>query len=135
MKYSELFGKTKKEAPKNETSKNAQLLIRGGFIEKEQNLSQKFFEKLQTLAPFGAGNPEPLLFLENVKLSEIRKVGNTAKHLRAKIGRTKITAIGFGLGEFAEELERRGEADLVFQLSENEWNGNSELQLKVIDLR
>ncbi len=102
---------------------------------KEQNLSQKFFEKLQTLAPFGAGNPEPLLFLENVKLSEIRKVGNTAKHLRAKIGRTKITAIGFGLGEFAEELERRGEADLVFQLSENEWNGNCELQLKVIDLR
>lgn len=35
MKYSKLFGKTKKEAPKDETSLNAQLLIRGGFIQKE----------------------------------------------------------------------------------------------------
>lgn len=101
----------------------------------EQNLSQEFFEKLQTLAPFGAGNPEPLFHLENVDLTEIRKVGNTKKHLRAKIGKKKITAIGFGLGEFAEELEKRGKADLVFQLSENEWNGNCELQLKVVDLR
>lgn len=35
MRQSELFTKTKKEAPKDEISKNAQLLIRGGFINKE----------------------------------------------------------------------------------------------------
>jgi len=35
MKYSQLLGKTKKTAPKDETSLNAQLLIRGGFIQKE----------------------------------------------------------------------------------------------------
>lgn len=35
MLYSKLFGKTKKEAPKDEESLNAKLLIRGGFIEKE----------------------------------------------------------------------------------------------------
>ncbi|HSX39842.1 MAG TPA: aminoacyl--tRNA ligase-related protein [Candidatus Saccharimonadales bacterium] len=35
MRYSQLVGKTKKEAPHDETSKNAQLLIRAGYIEKE----------------------------------------------------------------------------------------------------
>jgi prolyl-tRNA synthetase len=35
MKYSKLFTKTQKEAPADEVSKNAQLLIRAGFIYKE----------------------------------------------------------------------------------------------------
>jgi len=35
MKQSKLFTKTRKEAPKDEESKNAQLLIRAGFIHKE----------------------------------------------------------------------------------------------------
>ncbi|MDP3947679.1 MAG: aminoacyl--tRNA ligase-related protein [bacterium] len=34
MLQSKLFTKTRKEAPKNEESKNARLLIRGGFVEK-----------------------------------------------------------------------------------------------------
>jgi len=35
MKLSDLFTKTRREAPKDETAKNAQLLIRAGFIYKE----------------------------------------------------------------------------------------------------
>jgi prolyl-tRNA synthetase len=35
MRQSKLFSKTRKNAPKDETSKNAELLIRGGYIHKE----------------------------------------------------------------------------------------------------
>lgn len=35
MRQSQLFTKTRKEAPKDEVAKNAELLIRGGFIHKE----------------------------------------------------------------------------------------------------
>jgi prolyl-tRNA synthetase len=35
MRQSKLFTKTRKEAPADEVAKNAQLLIRGGFIHKE----------------------------------------------------------------------------------------------------
>ena len=35
MRQSKLFTRTKKEAPADEVSKNAELLIRGGFIYKE----------------------------------------------------------------------------------------------------
>ena len=35
MKQSQLFTKTRKEAPADEVAKNAQLLIRAGFVHKE----------------------------------------------------------------------------------------------------
>ena len=35
MKQSQLFTKTRREAPKDEVSKNAQLLIRAGYVHKE----------------------------------------------------------------------------------------------------
>ena len=35
MRQSRLFTKTRKEAPKDEVAKNAELLIRAGFIHKE----------------------------------------------------------------------------------------------------
>ncbi|MDE2071600.1 MAG: prolyl-tRNA synthetase, partial [Patescibacteria group bacterium] len=35
MRQSQLFTKTRRQAPKDEVSKNAELLIRGGFINKE----------------------------------------------------------------------------------------------------
>ncbi len=35
MKQSHLFTKTQKEAPTDEVSRNAELLIRGGFVHKE----------------------------------------------------------------------------------------------------
>ena len=35
MRQSHLFTKTRKEAPKDEVAKNAQLLIRAGFVHKE----------------------------------------------------------------------------------------------------
>ena len=35
MKQTQLFTRTKKDVPKDEVSKNAQLLLRAGFIHKE----------------------------------------------------------------------------------------------------
>src|SRR5688572_2936060 len=35
MRFTKLFTKTRKDAPKDESSKNAQLLIRAGFVHKE----------------------------------------------------------------------------------------------------
>jgi single-stranded-DNA-specific exonuclease len=101
----------------------------------EVNLTADFLAELGSLAPFGTGNLEPLLFLPAAEITEIRKVGSDERHLRVKIGRRKLTAIGFGLGEFAEQLARQKNADLVFQFAENVWNGRRELQLKIVDMR
>ena len=56
MKQSELFTKTRREAPKDEVAKNAQLLIRGGFVAKEMAgvysylpLGLRVFKKIETI--------------------------------------------------------------------------------------
>jgi len=56
MRQSKLFTKTRKEAPSDETSKNAQLLIRAGYVHKEMAgvyaylpLGLKVVEKIKTI--------------------------------------------------------------------------------------
>lgn len=56
MRQSQLFTKTRKEAPKDEVSKNAQLLIRAGYIHKEMAgaysylpLGLKVFKKIEQI--------------------------------------------------------------------------------------
>lgn len=56
MRYSQLLGKTAKEAPKDEISRNAQLLIKAGFIYKEMAgvyaylpLGWRVFQKIKSI--------------------------------------------------------------------------------------
>lgn len=65
MRQSQLFTKTLKEAPKDEESKNAQLLIRGGFIHKEM-------AGVYTFLPIGL---RVLKNIENIIRKEMNNIG------------------------------------------------------------
>lgn len=85
QKYSDLFVKTKKEAPKDETSTNAKLLIRAGFINKE-------IAGAYSLLPFGIKTLEKINSIirdEMNKLGgvEIRMTSLQGKELWEKTGR------------------------------------------------
>lgn len=65
MRQSQLFTKTRKEAPADETSKNAQLLIKGGFIYKE-------FAGAYALLPLGV---RVIQKIANIIRDEMNKIG------------------------------------------------------------
>ena len=65
MRQTKLFTKTKKEAPSDEVSKNAELLIRGGFIHKEM-------AGVYSYLPLGL---RVLKKIENIIREEMNKVG------------------------------------------------------------
>ena len=65
MRQSYLFTKTRKEAPKDEVSKNAELLIRGGFINKE-------LAGVYDFLPLGL---IVLRKIENIVREEMNKIG------------------------------------------------------------
>ena len=65
MRQSKLFTRTKKENPSDEVSKNAELLIRGGFIHKEM-------AGVYSYLPLGL---RVLLNIENIIRDEMNKVG------------------------------------------------------------
>src|SRR3989344_1660564 len=65
MKLSHLFTKTRKEAPKDEVAKNAELLVRAGFVHKEM-------AGVYSYLPLGL---RVLCKIENIVREEMNKVG------------------------------------------------------------
>jgi len=73
MKQSNLFTKTRKEAPKDEESKNAKLLIRAGFVHKEM-------AGVYDILPLGL---RVMNKIENIIREEMNKLGGQELHLSA----------------------------------------------------
>lgn len=97
---------------------------------------QRLGQALGRLAPFGAGNPPPLLAAHGVEVLEARCVGQDGSHLRLRVKQDQRTldAIAFNQGP-AAETAKQGPIDLVFTPEINDWNGHERVQLVVRDLR
>ena len=63
-------------------------------------LTTTLCQAMQQLAPFGPGNPEPVLALTNTRITFARAVGSTQEHLKLRIsdatGATSLDAVCFG---------------------------------------
>jgi single-stranded-DNA-specific exonuclease len=97
------------------------------------DLSLDLCGELRRLAPFGLGNPAPVLLAPGCGLAELATVGD-GKHLRFRIrrdGRDAGSAIAFGQGSRLEVLSREALYDVAFRLEENHWNGTVAPQLVV----
>jgi len=92
---------------------------------------------LENLAPFGYGNPKPKLVGRGFEVIDSRTVGATNKHLKLKLkyGEHNLPAIAFGKAFLNARLTPGKKMDAVFELAANEWNGNKELQLKILDIK
>ncbi|TAK96247.1 hypothetical protein EPO05_02240 [Patescibacteria group bacterium] len=92
------------------------------------------------MEPFGEGNEEPVFLMKNLIVHSVKTVGNGNKHLklqlRPKDNSPKIfEAIGFRLAAENVHLKEGDVVSAVFNLSEDSWNGNRRIQMKLIDLR
>ena len=95
--------------------------------------------ELKKMEPFGEGNEEPVFVAKNLVIEEVKIVGNGSKHLkfllRGEMGSAKVfDAIAFGFGGKVENFRKGDKIDAVFNLNEDEWNGNKKIQLKIIDI-
>jgi len=93
---------------------------------------------IRRFAPFGEGNPEPVFFIGDAEVRELCSVGSDGKHVKFSLsfpGGILIDAIGFSLSDRIPGLRQGDQLDILFQIDENEWQGNVKLQLKLIDMR
>ena len=94
-------------------------------------ITPKFFRIVNQMAPFGPGNMRPVLLSKRVKdRGNAKLVGSDKTHLKCSFvaGNQSINAIGFGLGN-ALEVIQSSENDIAYVVDENEWNGETSLQL------
>lgn len=96
-----------------------------------KKLSKSLVESLEKFAPFGFGNPRPVFATYNMKVSDVRTVGE-GKHLKFKADR--VDAIAFGMGDQADDLKSYPTINLAYNLEINKFNDSEILQLKVKDI-
>ncbi|OIP86522.1 single-stranded-DNA-specific exonuclease RecJ [Candidatus Shapirobacteria bacterium CG_4_8_14_3_um_filter_35_11] len=92
----------------------------------------KNIKSLESLAPFGIGNPQPLFFLKNITINSIRAIGQNNDHLKIKIN--NIDAIAFKKGDLVNKIKSGDTIDIVTSLSLNEWNNTTTPQLIVKEI-
>lgn len=98
-----------------------------------EEIEDNLLTELKILEPYGETNPAPLFSLRNSKARNGKVVG--LKHLRFQLegGQSGLSAIAFGKGAAVNQLQ--GPIDLAFSIEENHFRGNTQLQLKIRDLK
>lgn len=102
------------------------------------DLDKKLYKKIQEMAPFGIGNPEPIFCIKNIKISNFQLVGQNKNHLKLFFVNGKLpgfVAIGFNMGDFADQIDPSAVYSVAFTLSNNIWNQQENLQLKIKDIK
>jgi single-stranded-DNA-specific exonuclease len=100
-----------------------------GWVEGEL-LDERAARDLERLAPFGAGNPEPVFGVRG-RPERARVVGAGGAHL--KLSLASRDAIGFSLGDRLPLCA--GPVEAAVSLGFDVWDGSRRLQLRVRDLR
>ncbi len=98
-----------------------------------------FYEKIEKLAPFGSGNPEPKFILENVKVIKSMVVGE--KHIKSILSTkdgSNVKTISFNsletdLGQFLLG-NKSNTFNIAGKLSLNEWKGEKNVEFIIDDI-
>ena len=100
------------------------------------NINASFYNIISQMEPFGPENMRPVFIAKNVWDTGYSKIVKEL-HIRfvVKQDNTTFTGIGFNMATKFYLLQLQKPVDIVFTIDENEWNGTTTLQLKVIDIR
>lgn len=102
-----------------------------------EDVTWELFDALQAFHPFGTGNPVPLFVSRQVRVAGFSSVGRDGGHLKLRLQSQTgklMQAIGFGLGAWMQKLSLGAFVDVVYEIQVNEWNGDRQLQIRVVDL-
>ena len=110
------------------------------FLDEELSLPDLTLETLKNfekLAPFGMDNKKPVFYLKDFKVENARTMGAGNTHLKLKISQANVAfeVVAFGLGNLATEFSQTKNLELAVTLSVNKWNGQTSLQLMLVDAR
>lgn len=102
-------------------------------------LTTEIVRQIESLAPFGCGNPRPVLCASGVRLAEPpKKMGSSESHLQVRFQQqqTRIRGIAFGLAEWAEELAAQtAPLDIAYRPVINDYRGRQSVELHLVDWR
>ncbi len=101
-----------------------------------KNITKSFYNIITQMEPYGPENLRPVFITKNVYDTSWSKIVKEL-HIRFVLKKDNVvlTGIGFNMAEKFHLLQMQKPVDIVYTIDENEWNGETNLQLKVIDFR
>lgn len=99
-------------------------------------VAEELVTQLAQLEPFGSGNPEPVLRLNDVLVTNMRRMGADGQHVKLQVQdmeSRRIELLAFSAPEqwFVEAGEH---VDVWFEPNINEWNGNKTVEGRLVRL-
>jgi len=92
--------------------------------------------QLEQLAPFGYGNPGPILACKGIPVHSVSAIGKERSHLKFRFGsQGEQEGIAFRIGERIKELNCESTLDVAFSLDWNNFRGRETVQLMVKDIQ
>ncbi len=100
-------------------------------------ITQKFFNVLNQMAPFGPRNMSPIFATDNIVATQLKKLRGDHVKFTAKQEGTEQTfvAIGFGFGKYYDLLSSGMTFGIAYTIEENDYLGNKSLQLYLKDIK
>lgn len=105
-----------------------------------KDITPKFFRVLKQFGPFGPGNMKPVFESKNVyDFGSSRLVGKDQEHLKLELtdssSENVMSGIAFRMYEFNDHLKALNPLDICYTLEENNFNGNTSIQLMIRDIK
>lgn len=104
----------------------------------KQEPDYKLYKRLRELAPFGAGNPEPTLKMEGLRLLSTWTSGLEKKNLRLKLAAKHGNAQHFGTllkgAELRDTFKHCTHVNIIFKLESSEDDTKQDVWLKLLDI-
>jgi len=103
------------------------------------NITPKLIRILKQFEPFGPLNMTPIFLTTEVKDTGYGKpMGKENEHIKLFVkqnGSEGIPAIGFGLGDKYELTANQKSFQMAYCIDENEWNGQTSIQLRLKSIK
>lgn len=105
-----------------------------------KDITPKFFNVLKQFAPFGPGNLKPVFATKRVvDFGSSKLVGKDNEHLKLELVDSTpeniMHGIAFGKHEFNNHIKSLNPIDICYTIEENNFNGNSSIQLMIKDIK
>lgn len=99
-------------------------------------IKESIYNIICQMEPFGPQNMRPVFIAKKVMDTGYSKILKEL-HVRFVLKQNDVilNGIGFNMADKFYLLQMQKPIDIVFTIDENEWNGNKNLQLKMIDFR
>ena len=102
-------------------------------------LNNEFYKNIEVLSPFGTGNPEPKLLIEDLKLANSNIIAN--KHIKAIFySKNNDVVKGIAFNSVGTVLEsylvkkNKSTMNIAGTLISNYWNGKSNIEFVINDI-